>query len=559
MWGKPIMMKAESIEEWQKALDDYLSHSQSRREIEKEITATPTKILSPECENTTAVTKHVKKKRSRKKRNVESVEIFKEEPLKAARANRKQALNILSGKKNKGIAVDTPIIEEEQQEVKRNFKNEYTARKQLRVPKYAPSKQSEQQYFLNRLFYDNHESETVIFQKQTEENPVIKHFKVNNLGDYVKNFNQNEEDLHIILNSFIFKGEDRRRSSENVHMINAFLVDIDYYNVGLSLESTLEKIESIKTNLSVPDQTFTVSSGGGLYLIWKVTAVSNNSSKISYLYRLIQKELNKAFKEVGADPRAVDIVRMLKLPGSINSKYESKPEVTFIGELSYERLDFFTFKELLIKEKPTVNNKKTATSVDNKKVMKDKGLKSGKNDETLLQARRADFLAVDKLKTANEGYRNHMLFYLAMSMSSTKRSDREIIDELHSFNQSLKAPLDNVEVERLNFRKESSYNKKWKFTNAEIIEKLEITEDMQKQLDTLIGKKEKQKRRVGQNKKYRDKQPKVKAKRADKKFRNSLIQKLKEKEYSQTEVLRLMNEDYQINVSIATIKRWWNL
>lgn len=341
-------------------------------------------------------------------------------------------------------------------------------------------------------------------------------------------------------------------------MINAFLVDVDYYNIGLSLKDTLEKIENIKQTLNVPDQTFTVSSGGGLYLVWKVTAVANNSSKISYLYRLIQKELNTAFKSVGSDPRAVDIARMLKIPGSINGKYEEKPKVTFIGSPSYERLDFFKFKELLVKNKPTVDKEKAVVSDDKKKKLKEKGLKSGKNAETLIQARYIDFLTVDKMKSSNEGYRNHMLFYLAMSMASTKRSDREILDVLHSFNQSLKAPLDDVEVERLDFRKESSYDKIWKFTNAEIIEKIEISADMQKNLITLIGKEEKQERRVLQNRKYYDKKEEVIENRNKKEERNSLIQELKERGHSQKEVLKLMTEDYQIKIGLRTIQSNWN-
>ncbi|GAB2318457.1 hypothetical protein IRB23SM22_07150 [Alkalibacterium sp. s-m-22] len=566
------MLKTESIEDWQKALDDYFTHSQKRRETEKVTKPKPKKLITSEFEGTTAVIKANKKdfekwknnkpekrkKRTRRKRNIEPVEVFREEPLKAARTDRKQALNILTGKKNKAIAVHSPIEYEEEQEVKRNFKDEYKARKQLEVPTYDPTKQTEQQYFLNRLFYDNHESETVIFQKQTTEKPVIKHFKVNNLGDYVKYFNQNEEDLHVILNSFIFKKEDRRRSGENVHMINAFLVDVDFYNKGLTQKEALNQIEHTIRKNKLPNPTFKINSGGGIYLIWKVSAVANNSRKISYLFKLIQKEMIGLFKEVGSDAQASDIARMLKLPGSINSKYESKPEVAFIDEPSYERLDFFTFRELLIQKKTTENKEKTVNSEDAKKKLREKGLKSGKNPETLLMARREDFLAVDKMKSTNEGYRNYMLFYLGLSLASTKRSDSEILKELHSFNQSLKMPLDDSEVERLDFRKESSYGEKWKFTNAEIIEKLEISADMQQQLDTLIGKEEKKKRRVEQNRKYHDKKEEVVEKRNKKEERNILIQKLKAQGHSQKEVLKLMNEDYQIKVSLRTIKTHWN-
>lgn len=553
------MYKVETIQDTQQALDDYLNYIEQKREKGRGDVSkyTNSKSVAPNLEELKKA-KSVKK-RNREKRNIEAVDVFREEPLKASRVDRKQALNILLVKKDKAVAVHSPIINEEEQEAKRNFKDEYVVRKQLKVPTYDPSKQSEQQYFLNRIFYDNHESETVVFQKQTKENPIIKHFKVNDLGNYVKYFSQKGEDLHVVLNSFIFKREDRRRSSENIHMINAFLVDVDYYNLGMSLEDVLEKIESIKTTLSIPDQTFTVNSGGGLYLIWKVTAVANNSNKMAYLYRLIQKELNKAFKEVGADPRAVDIARMLKIPGSINSKYKSKPEVAFIGEPSYERLDFFTFKELLIKDKPTVYKEKAPVSDDIKKKLKEKGLKSGKNAETLLQARKEDFLVVDKMKVTKEGYRYYMLFYLAFSLAGTKRSDSEILKELHRFNGQLKMPLDDSEVERLDFRKGSSYNQKWKFTNAEIIEKLEISEDMQQYLQTLIGKAEKQKRRVEQNNKYHNKKEEVIKKRKKKEERNILIQKLKAYGHSQKEVLKLMTEDYQRDdVSISTIKRWWN-
>ena len=60
-----------------------------------------------------------------------------------------------------------------------------------------------------------------------------------------------------------------------------------------------------------------VDSGRGFHLYWKIKDAPIGALKT---WQVLEDYLYKKLKEFGADPRATDAVRVLRLPGTINTK-----------------------------------------------------------------------------------------------------------------------------------------------------------------------------------------------------------------------------------------------
>lgn len=121
---------------------------------------------------------------------------------------------------------------------------------------------------------------------------------------------------YVSINTF-YKPERRIRS---VRHLNAFFVDIDYYNVGISKEDVFHAIEFFINTDRIVEPTFVIDSGRGLYVIWKIEDVPGIYKQTKSLYQHIQQYIYELFKDVGADPGAKDIARVLRVPNSLHTQ-----------------------------------------------------------------------------------------------------------------------------------------------------------------------------------------------------------------------------------------------
>lgn len=122
------------------------------------------------------------------------------------------------------------------------------------------------------------------------------------------------------------------RDEAHVKRLNAFYVDIDCYSVGLSKEYVLGCLEHRFIGESIPVPTFIIDSGRGLYLIWKL---QNEDCRALSRWRAVQEYLVHTLAELGADANCVDASRVLRVPGSINPKSNSRVSVLEFNDLVY--------------------------------------------------------------------------------------------------------------------------------------------------------------------------------------------------------------------------------
>ena len=81
---------------------------------------------------------------------------------------------------------------------------------------------------------------------------------------------------------------------------------------------------------NIPTPNFIIDSGRGLYLIWLIKKVPSMALP---LWKAVEEYFYRTLKEFGVDIQALDATRILRIPGSINSKIHT--EVKIIDNYDY--------------------------------------------------------------------------------------------------------------------------------------------------------------------------------------------------------------------------------
>jgi hypothetical protein len=146
-------------------------------------------------------------------------------------------------------------------------------------------------------------------------------------------------DAYFSLNSF-FSGDGAKfkdprlraplRKQTALRRLNCCYVDLDSHKLGLSFEEVLRSVHALVVEEAVPLPSVIVQSGRGTWLLWLLRhrRFPNRAPKGDPIrfqrnygwWRAIQQELNSRLIGLGADPSAKDGSRMIRVPGSINSK-----------------------------------------------------------------------------------------------------------------------------------------------------------------------------------------------------------------------------------------------
>ncbi|MGL5716772.1 MAG: hypothetical protein ACRCX2_27400, partial [Paraclostridium sp.] len=188
-------------------------------------------------------------------------------------------------------------------------------------------------------------------------------------------------------------------------------------------------------------------------------------------------------KPFGADANALDPTRVLRIVGTMNSKSGTCVEV--LDAYDYE----YSLKEIQQEYLPEISEKKKGKGRPKKMV-------SLFTEYSLYYSRVKDITKVCELRNYDmEGHREITLFlYRYFSACFTQDTD-EALSRALELNEKFKNPLPEVEVIRDTKSATKAYdNKLYKYTNAKLIEILDIDETEQISLETIIGTKEKYRR-----------------------------------------------------------------
>ncbi|HAT4253543.1 TPA: DNA-binding response regulator, partial [Clostridium perfringens] len=206
--------------------------------------------------------------------------------------------------------------------------------------------------------------------------------------------------------------------------------------------------------------------------------------------------LYNQLKCFGADRQALDATRILRVPGSINSK--SKTVVNILDEYEY----IYDLREIQNGFLPEL-----------KPYEKKKGRPSKINyiyrERSLYYGRIQDIIKLCELREYDlKGHRELILFLYRYYLCSFTEDIQKALEDALELNSMFRQALSEREVIRATRSAERCYldkNKQYKYKNETLIELLEINEEEQRYMKIIISKDEYKRRdRVYQRKKYQE-------------------------------------------------------
>lgn len=351
------------------------------------------------------------------------------------------------------------------------------------------------------------------------------HYRYNELLE--QDFNQ--ENVYISINTFY----STFRRLEYLKELKAQFIDLDIYKTKFSKEQIIMHLEADYFNKKIPRPNLIIDSGRGLYLIWLLNSVP---SKALPLWKAVEEYLYSVLKPFGADRQALDPTRVLRVPGSINSK--SNTTVKVIEQYDY----IYDLREIQNEYLPELEERKA----------KKKGRPSKTvfihRERSLYYARIQDIIKLCELREYDlKGHRELILFlyryYLCYFLEDTQKSLEDVLE----LNREFVYPLSETEVIRATRSAEKVYlskDKDYKYKNETLIELLLITELEETHMSTIISKKEYKRRENIRVKKAYQEKLKSEGKVSEKEKlsqRREKIKALLEQGFKQKDICLLLN------------------
>ena len=316
-----------------------------------------------------------------------------------------------------------------------------------------------------------------------------------------------------------------QRRIENLKELSHLYIDIDCYNTRYSKDDVIDMLEKDCFSRTIPIPNLIIDSGRGLYLIWNIKAVPKMALP---LWKAVENYLYNQLKEFGADPRATDPTRILRVAGTVNTK--SNTVVKILEKYDYE----YTLREIQNEYLPEIKPKKMKSKGRPKTVV------SLFNKYSLNHARLEDLVKICELRKYEVvGFRETILFlyryWTCCFVSDTQEALRMTLELNEMFRQALRSK----EVERATQSAERAYlskDKEYKYKNCTLIELLDISEEEQEQLKTIIGIKEKYKRKNNIRNANRRNEEGLTKREQEKRDTINNVRELKERGFKQKEI-----------------------
>ena len=300
-----------------------------------------------------------------------------------------------------------------------------------------------------------------------------------------------KEDVYISMSTFY----KPMRRIETIKEIGNLFIDLDTYNTEFTKTQILMNLEENYFNRVIPTPNLIIDSGRGLTLVWSIEKVPYMALP---LWKSIQEYLYSQLKEFGADRKALDATRVLRVAGSINSK--SGTRVTILEKYEYK----YTLREIQREFLPDLDENKSKKKGRPKKVV------YVHRERSLYQGRILDLVKLCELRNYDvKGQRETILFLYRYYLCYFYEDEKKALEDVLELNKDFIQPLSKKEVIRATGSAEKvfkSKDKQYKYKNETLIELLEISEYEQTHMKIIIGKEEyKRRHRVREKNRYLEK------------------------------------------------------
>lgn len=362
-----------------------------------------------------------------------------------------------------------------------------------------------------RVLLQNYNRGTVVIMQRRGARMKCHYVAVHKAQEEIRKFDMNR-DLYV--SQFVYRG--RSRATRNLLQAGLLFVDIDTYNVacmrGKSPEEMAVMAKDACLAAGIPEPSYTDFSGGGLHLKWLFERAIPKAALPRW--HLCQQTLVEKLKHLGADPKAKDASRVLRVVGSRNTK---QGEVCRIVDMSTDgagvtRYNFEKLWKSLVpksrrqvqEEREEWKKKRREQRKRNKARRNRKGPKSTKSDRSLAMDRWMDLRDLRAMREAGpRGYRKHYLLWElnfallagAIDASQIQQKAKEIGQQIdpgwtgwkEGFAE-LTRRAENEEAQRRGEKLTANAPLLYRITNASLIDLFDITEGEQHHLATIISK-----------------------------------------------------------------------
>lgn len=150
---------------------------------------------------------------------------------------------------------------------------------------------------------------------------------------------------YLSINSF---GVDKhtgipRRLKVNLKQIRTIAIDLDQYTVNMSIENALDIVQALILDNMIPEPNL-VSSSNGIQLFYKVD--NGASPAMEWLRHYITCKFIERLAHIGADFKANDSTRLMRVPESINEKNNAVVQWEIWNDYAYTLDDLRQYTDL---------------------------------------------------------------------------------------------------------------------------------------------------------------------------------------------------------------------
>lgn len=279
--------------------------------------------------------------------------------------------------------------------------------------------------------------------------------------------------------------KSKKRTKDNVLQLRMLWQDLD--NVE-DVEATIKAIDKLVLDRKIPKYHKIINSGRGLHIKWIIRDYAGTKKNIK-AWESLQRYLYKQLKGLGADRNALDVARVLRVVGSINSKSD-----TVVKELVNNNILCYDLWELYDKFIYKSHKKKETVNKDTKSKVR-----LFTSNYNLNKSRLMDLEKLLKLRN-NEmyGIRNKFMMlygtYFLLCGASSEATEQRLVELNNKIISKKRASKSEINTILRNGLKRLDTDKALP-KNETIIEMLDITIEEQKALKTVIDKDIKDNRR----------------------------------------------------------------
>lgn len=176
-------------------------------------------------------------------------------------------------------------------------------------------------------------------------------FDVEDIKDYI-----GMDDWYISLNAFKpnnVDGIQYSRRTKQLAQIRVIGVDIDQYDIGISKRRVLKELDKMIGNGDIPKPNL-ITQSRGTQLFWSIKGGA--SPDMWWLVNLITEDFITKTLDLGADVMAKGATRLMRLPGSYNSRDGSMVRIRYKNKKEYTLQDLRKYIETKEEDKTKGKN-----------------------------------------------------------------------------------------------------------------------------------------------------------------------------------------------------------